>query len=305
MKNLKVKGMLALALMATSVVGLIPVTASAATWNNNYGYASMPSQGKWQYQNNSWYFVTSGTQATGWKQIDGKWYLFDTNGIMQTGWKFTGGSWYYLTKDGSMATKWVKDENNNWYYQDDNGARHTGWLLYGGHWYYMDTNTGKMTSGWIDVNGYSYFLQANGAMGTGWIKQSGNWYYLKSDGAKFNPSKDGAILQIGNKYHKFNAGGKWMGECQDSTGSSYDETIKMASPTITGSSFSMTIGQGYNPDRFEAVAKDYTGKDISEKIEYEGTVNTLVQGNYTVRLKITDENGASTEKFCIVYVKQA
>lgn len=302
MMNKKVKSLVLLGILATSVAGLAPMTVNAASWNNNYGYASMPSQGKWQYQNGNWYFIANGTQATGWKHIDGKWYLFDTNGVMQKGWKYTGGQWYFLDKSGAMVTGWLK-YGNNWYFLKSDGARLGGWLLDKGKWYYMDPTTGMMLTNWITLGDKHYFLKSDGSMGTGWIKQSGYWYYLQPNGAMYNPSRDGSVLQIGNKYHKFYAGGRWMCECQDSTGTSYTETIKQSSPTIKANSFSMHVGEGYNTDNFEAVAKDYTGKNITDKIEYIGVVNTLVRGNYTIRLRVTDDYGATSEKFCIVYVK--
>lgn len=302
MKSKKITALVVLGLVAVSAVGLIPEKTNATSVNAGISTASAVKQGKWQYQNGQWYFIVDNTQATGWKKIDGKWYLFDLNGVMQIGWRFTGGKYYYLTSSGAMATGWLRD-NGSWYYLNNDGSRASGWLLEGGNWYYLEPSTGRMHTNWITVNDKQYFMQSNGAMGTGWIKQSGYWYYLQSDGSMYKPSKDGSILQIGNKYHKFYAGGRWMGECQDSTGSSYDETIKQSSPTIKANSFSMHVNEGYNTDNFEAVAKDYTGKDISDRIEYVGVVNTLVVGNYTIRLRVTDDYGATTEKFCIVYVK--
>ena len=41
--------------------------------------------------------------ATGWIQLDGKWYLLNNNGAMETGWVVDNGNAYYLNKDGSMA----------------------------------------------------------------------------------------------------------------------------------------------------------------------------------------------------------
>lgn len=304
MKGKSLKSMLALGILVASIATIAPTTAYAA-WNSNNSNANVnvaQNKGHWQNQNGHWYFIANGLQATGWKKVNDIWYLFDTNGVMQTGMKSSGGKWYCLGNNGAMATGWVLVNNQTWYYFDGNGAMHTGWVLWKGHWYYMDT-TGKMVKGWVDYNNKSYYLDSNGSMKTGWYKESGYWYYLQSDGGKYNPSRDGAILQIGNKYQKFYAGGRWMEECQDSTGASYDATARITSPVITAASFSMYVGEGYNPDKFEAKAKDCNGKDISAKITYEGTVNTLVQGNYPVDLRVTDENGASSIFRCTVYVK--
>lgn len=304
MKSKGFKSFLSLGLLVASLGTVAPITANAATFSTVPGGANK-NTGHWLNQNSHWYFIANGTQATGWKKVNGKWYLFDTNGIMLTGMKQTGGKWYCLGSDGAMMTGWVLGGGKNWYYFNGDGSMKTGWVLWNGHWYYMDTSKGTMSKGWVDYNGKEYFLTSDGSMKTGWLQDGGAWYYMQSDGSKFNPTRDDAVLQIGNKYHKFYAGGKWMGQCQDSTGASYDEQVRLTSPKITAASFSMHVNEGYNPDKFEAKATDCEGKDLTYQIQYEGVVNTLVVGNYPVDLKVTDSHGLSNTFRCYVYVKPA
>lgn len=57
-----------------------------------------------------WRYYLDGRPATGWKQLDGKWYWFDAAGLMQAGgWKQIGDSWYYFYPDGSMAVNTKAD----------------------------------------------------------------------------------------------------------------------------------------------------------------------------------------------------
>ena len=115
-----IKKLIISSLLAISVIGIVPVAASA-TWKED------------SYKNRSW--VEKGVIAKGWKQIDGNWYNFGNNGIMQTGWMKDNGSWYYLWSNGMMASN--------------------SWLTNGGFWYYFDAD-GKMVSDSTVVNKKTY-----------------------------------------------------------------------------------------------------------------------------------------------------
>ena len=84
MKKLKITKLIASSLIVISVLGLNPIGASAS-WKQN-------STGWWYTEGSSW--------ATGWRQIDGKWYYFDTDGYMA---KNTKIGTYQLGADGAWV----------------------------------------------------------------------------------------------------------------------------------------------------------------------------------------------------------
>jgi len=108
------------ALVAISVMGIVPV-ATSATWKED------------AHKNLSW--VEKGVVAKGWKKIDGQWYNFGNDGRMQTGWMMDNGSWYYLWSNGTMA--------------------YNSWLTNGDYWYYFDAS-GKMVSDSVNVENRKY-----------------------------------------------------------------------------------------------------------------------------------------------------
>ncbi|WP_459481909.1 hypothetical protein [Clostridium saccharoperbutylacetonicum] len=111
MKKSKITKLIASTLLIASMLALNPIGASAS-WKQD-------GTGKWYTEGNSW--------ATGWRNIDGKWYYFDNNGYMKYGWIQDGGKWCYLMNGtGFMATNitvdthvidsngvWIGDTANN------------------------------------------------------------------------------------------------------------------------------------------------------------------------------------------------
>lgn len=94
MKKLRLTQLVASVLLVSSVLVLNPIRANAE-WRQD-------SNGRWYAEGNSW--------ATGWKQIDGKWYYFDSNGYIKYGWIQYGSNWYYLMNvTGAMATNIIVD----------------------------------------------------------------------------------------------------------------------------------------------------------------------------------------------------
>ena len=73
---------------------------------------------EWRQSGNGWWYSQGSSYATGWKQIDGQWYLFDSNGYMKTGWQYDSGNWYYFYGEGTMA----HDCYIGNYYLGSNGA---------------------------------------------------------------------------------------------------------------------------------------------------------------------------------------
>lgn len=85
MKKIR-KHILGLTLALGLVIGLAPVTAHA----------------EWRQNDTGWCYTEGSSYATGWRQIDGKWYYFNTAGNMLTGWITDKGVWYYMREDGSL-----------------------------------------------------------------------------------------------------------------------------------------------------------------------------------------------------------
>lgn len=122
---------------------------------------------KWVAQENgSWKYMENGKFVTGWKLINGTWYLFGTDSVMLTGWQNVNGTWYYLeavNSNGAMATGW-KNINGTWYLFSGNGAMLSGWQYVSGSWYYLGTD-GAMRTGWYtDTTGTWYYSYSSGAM---------------------------------------------------------------------------------------------------------------------------------------------
>lgn len=87
MKTFKLTKVIAITLVAASVLVLNPTGVSAA----------------WKQDNQGWWYTEGESYSVGWKQIDGKWYYFDRNGYMMTGRIQDGTKWYYLNESGEMA----------------------------------------------------------------------------------------------------------------------------------------------------------------------------------------------------------
>lgn len=103
-----VKKLIITSLLAMSVMGVMPVAASAE-WK--------------QDSEKNYYWMENGVKAQGWKFINGNWYDFRNDGVMQVSWVQDNGNWYYLWSGGDMA--------------------HDAWLQNSGSWYYFESD-GKM-----------------------------------------------------------------------------------------------------------------------------------------------------------------
>lgn len=94
-----------------------------------------------------------------WRQIDGYWYYFN-NGYKKTGWIIDGGSMYYTDAKGEMQTG-VVQINGNIYLFSPSGAMQTGQAMIGNEIYTFDGNgiaIGNklpMPSKAFDLYGYS------------------------------------------------------------------------------------------------------------------------------------------------------
>ena len=134
-----------------------------------------------QIDDKYYYGDTNQRPLTGMAEIDGVSYIFSEIGEMRTGWVEYEGKWYYAQDSGALYNNgWLKIDDT-WYYFKSNGEMATGWVFDGYAWYYMNSN-GTMTTGWIEDDDKWYYMDDNGAMKTGWIKLDKTWYLLHSNG---------------------------------------------------------------------------------------------------------------------------
>lgn len=102
MKNFK---RLISTLIAFMAITILTSTGASASWKQD-------SNNHWNYES------ASGSNLTGWNQIDGQWYYFNDNEVMQTGWINSNGNSYYFYGNGTMA----HDTTVEGYYLNSNGA---------------------------------------------------------------------------------------------------------------------------------------------------------------------------------------
>lgn len=124
MKNLKLKKLVAVVLVAMSITTVSPVGASAA----------------WKQDSNGWWNTEGNSYSKGWRDINSTWYYFGSDGYMKTGWINDGGKWYFLKASGEMQTGTV----------DIDGK------------VYCLAKSGEMQSGNVAIDGVTYTFAASG-----------------------------------------------------------------------------------------------------------------------------------------------
>ncbi|WP_315069009.1 CHAP domain-containing protein [uncultured Clostridium sp.] len=123
----------------------------------------MPASAKWTNDSkNNWNWTEDGVKATGWKNIDNKWYYFNETGTMLTGWINYSQNWYSLSNDGSMNTGW-KNISGKWYHFDSDGKMSIGWINDSGTWYFTESS-GEMVTGTLNIDGVLYNFSDNGQL---------------------------------------------------------------------------------------------------------------------------------------------
>ena len=123
----------------------------------------IPASAEWiNNSKNNWNWVDGEVKATGWKEIDEKWYYFNEDGIMSTGWLNYNGKWYNLSSSGTMETGW-KEVDEKWYYFNSDGTMSIGWIDDNGTWYFTNSS-GEMETGTLGIDGQIYTFSDSGAM---------------------------------------------------------------------------------------------------------------------------------------------
>ena len=201
--------------------------------------SSTPVCNVWAIHNGLRAYVDQyGRLTTGWKEIDGAWYLFSQSGSMLTGWQQVKGEWFYLQADGKMAPGW-QQVGGKWYYLDPvrgdmktglttiGGKRYllsgsgamvegNGWTLVENTWYYLEPS-GALVTGWLKLGSTWYYLQPEcGAMATGWADVNGTWYLMNGSGAMLT-----GWQWVGNAWYYLNSGGAMVTGWADVNGTWY------------------------------------------------------------------------------------
>lgn len=127
MKNIRLRRIYITSFMLFFILSLNQSIASAewriSTVETRGEYGELlKSEGKmWYAEGDSW--------ATGWRNIDNKWYYFDLNtGYTVKGWNYINNNWYYFIKDGFyhplVTNSFIGDRNyaNKYYYVNSDGA---------------------------------------------------------------------------------------------------------------------------------------------------------------------------------------
>lgn len=110
MRKLNLRKIITMGLIATSMLAVVPVGASAEWRQNSTGW---------------WYSNGNGNYAKGWKNVNGSWYYFDNNGYMKTGWLVDENDdrkCYYLKSDGTMAVGQTMVDNFTFKFNSDGSS---------------------------------------------------------------------------------------------------------------------------------------------------------------------------------------
>lgn len=167
MKKLKLTKLIASTLLAVSVLALNPIGASA----------------EWKEDGTGWWYTEGSSWATGWRQIDSKWYYFDNNGYMAHD---TVIGTYKLGSDGA----WVQDTastvnksiasvkptqdkvkatgNYSWF--EENGNK------------YFKLDDDQYAIGWLNIDLGNYYFNKDGVLQTGTFTVDGITYISKTVG---------------------------------------------------------------------------------------------------------------------------
>ncbi len=82
-----------------TIIGLIGISISSLS--------TIKASAAWKENNTGWWYTEGRSWATGWRNINNKWYYFGSDGYMEIGWILDGSRWYYLNESGAMLSNTI------------------------------------------------------------------------------------------------------------------------------------------------------------------------------------------------------
>ena len=144
-----------------------------------------------------YYFSERGVMQTGFKKIGISKYRFHLRkGYAITGFRKIDGYYYLFHKSGKMTTGWQK-VNGKYRYFYNKGKKY-----------------GRAATGLVKIKGYRYYFTKTGKVQTGWKKIDGDYYYFNKSKKKLGRAVTGIVTIDGVKY-KFKKNGKYVGEVNE------------------------------------------------------------------------------------------
>ena len=171
--------------------------------NNGNGQGML--HGMQKIGNEYYYFnVGYGTEESGLKNANGKYYYFSPTMIKNTE-KEVNGSWYYFGSDGAAKTGWYTLSDGRLVNYNNQGQMYHGEAKINGKWYYFDATSGKVAQGWYKLpdGRQVYYDVDNNGNGQGMLhgmQKVGNEYYY------FNPgygAEESGLKEVNGKYYYF------------------------------------------------------------------------------------------------------
>ena len=155
---------------------------------------------------NDYYYFNSGygTEESGLKEVNGKYYYFSPVMIKNTE-KEVNGAWYYFGADGTAKIGWYTLSDGRLVNYNDQGQMYHGEAKINGRWYYFDATWGKVAQGWYKLpdGRQVYYDVDNNGNGQGMLhgmQKVGNDYYY------FNPgygTEESGLKEVNGKYYYF------------------------------------------------------------------------------------------------------
>ena len=172
---------------------------------DNSGNGQGMLHGMQKVGDNYYYFnVGYGTEESGLKNINGKYYYFSPT-MAKNIEKEIDGAWYYFGSDGAAKTGWYTLSDGRLVNYNSQGQMYHGEAKIDGKWYYFDPTTGKAAQGWYKLpdGRQVYYDVDNNGNGQGMLhgmQKVGNEYYYFNIGYG---TEESGLKNVNGKYYYF------------------------------------------------------------------------------------------------------